>query len=257
MDDLAEIRQHLLHFSPDALVVVDERGCIRFVNDTVSSLLGYEPSQLIGQPLDILIPERLRERHASHLTHFMRTPDSREMAARVTELFALRSDGVEMPAGIRLSPLRIGNRTFVAAAIRDASEHRAINRDLRLARQEADRANRAKSRFLATASHDLRQPMQAVKLLNSTLLKAVAQPDLREMLEQQSHAIESMTRLLNALLDISRLESGTVELAPEKVTFPQVFAGLRADQSLICFTNRTQADQYLARVVPVGAERAR
>ena len=82
MDDLAEIRQHLLHFSPDALVVVDERGCIRFVNDTVSSLLGYEPSQLIGQPLDILIPERLRERHASHLTHFMRAPDSREMAAR-------------------------------------------------------------------------------------------------------------------------------------------------------------------------------
>jgi signal transduction histidine kinase len=75
--------------------------------------------------------------------------------------------------------------------------------------------------------------MQSVSLLNSTLRKAVADPDLREMLDQQGHAIESMTRLLNALLDISRLESGAVELALEKVALPQVFAGLRADfQSL-------------------------
>jgi PAS domain S-box-containing protein len=86
MDELAEIRQHLLQFSPDALIVVDDRGRICFVNDTVASLLGYQPSELLGRPVEILIPERLRERHAGHLSHFMRAPESREMAARATDL---------------------------------------------------------------------------------------------------------------------------------------------------------------------------
>ena len=97
------------------------------------------------------------------------------------------------------------------------------------AREEADRANRAKSRFLATASHDLRQPLQTVRLLNAAMLKVVPQPDIRELLHQQNQAIESMTRLLNALLDISRLESGAVELKLTETPLAEVFADLGAE----------------------------
>ncbi|NJM30397.1 MAG: response regulator, partial [Rhizobiales bacterium] len=92
-----------------------------------------------------------------------------------------------------------------------------------------DRANRAKSRFLATASHDLRQPMQTIRLLNATLLRMVQHTDMSELLRQQGQAIESMARLLNALLDISRLESGAIEPVNREVRVADLFEELHSE----------------------------
>jgi len=231
MDELREITQHLLRFSPDALVVIDDANRIRFANETVKELFGYAPEDLIGKPLDLLIPERLRAHHGKHTASFMRSPNNREMGARIADLFALRADGSEFSAGIRLAPIRIGGRLFVAAAIRDTTERRLASEELIAARKEADRANRAKSRFLATASHDLRQPMQTIQLLNASMMKFVPEPQVRELLQQQGQAIESMTRLLNALLDISRLESGAIEPVSVEVPVADVFEELRTEFS--------------------------
>lgn len=236
MDELSEISQHLLRFSPDALVVVDDTGCIRFANETVTEMFGYTPQALVGRQIDFLIPHRLRGRHGQHLAGYVVKPNNREMGARIADLFALRADGSEFAAGIRLSPFRIGSKLFVAAAIRDTTENRAVNQELVVARHEADRANRAKSRFLATASHDLRQPMQTVRMLNAAMLKVVPQPELRELLQQQGQAIESMARLLNALLDISRLESGAIEPVIENVPLAHLFAELRTEFASVAGT---------------------
>lgn len=229
MDELQQITQHLLRFSPDALIVVDGDGRIRFANDTVTDLFGHSPQQLLGQPLDTLIPERLRSRHGAHLSGYLRAPGKREMGARLTELFARRADGSEFAAGIRLAPFNIGGRQFVAAAVRDNTERQEINEALIAAREEADRANRAKSRFLATASHDLRQPIQTIRLLNAAMLKVVTRPQLRELLLQQEQAIDGMTRLLNALLDISRLESGAIEPQPAQIPLAELFRELEVE----------------------------
>lgn len=228
MDELGEITQHLLRFSPDALIVVDERGSIRFASDTVTELFGYVPSTLIGQSMDVLVPERLRMRHGDHVRTFLSGPSSREMGARIADLAARRADGSEFSAGIRLSPFKIGEKLFVAAAIRDISERQRINEALVTAREEADRANRAKSRFLATASHDLRQPLQTIRLYNAAMSK-VADAGTRELLQHQTSAIDTMTRLLNALLDISRLESGAIEPRPVHVPIAEVLAELKAE----------------------------
>jgi PAS domain S-box-containing protein len=229
MDELSEITQHLLRFAPDALIVIDDRGRICFANETVAQMFGHAPQALMGKSIDVLVPERLRGRHGKHVTGFMRQPDSREMGARIADLFALRADGSEFSAGIRLAPFHIGGKQLVAAAIRDMTERRLVNEELVVARKEADRANRAKSRFLATASHDLRQPMQSIRLFNAALLKAVQDPEARELLQHQGQAIESMTRLLNALLDISRLESGAIEPAISEVRLAEVFGELRGE----------------------------
>ena len=194
------------------MLVVDAAGIIQFANETCSSLFGYTPGQLVGQPIKLLIPERFHLRHGAHLRGYLRDPTSREMAARISDLFAQRADGVEFPAGIRLSPFSDGGENFVAVAIRDMTERRSINDALVLAREEADNANRAKSRVLAMASHDLRQPLQAIHLINASMKKLTAAlPDLRELVSHQQVAIDSATRLLNALLDISRLESGAID----------------------------------------------
>jgi two-component system, sensor histidine kinase len=230
MQSTTDIARQLIRFSPDALIVVDERGCIRFANDSVLELLGYAPEELVGQSLDSLVPERFRAGHGKHVSGFIAHPRTREMGAKIPDLSARRCDGSEFPASIRLAPFRgdDGN-LYVAAAIRDITERTRINEALVAAREEADRANRAKSRFLATASHDLRQPLQTVRLLNAALLKIVPQRDARELLQQQNQAIESMTRLLNSLLDISRLESGTVEINLTETPLAKVFADLRTE----------------------------
>jgi PAS domain S-box-containing protein len=217
MAEISSLAQRLLQVSPDALLVIDERGVIQFSNETSSSLFGYAPEHLIGQPIHLLIPERFHSRHGSHLANYLADPTNREMGARITDLYARRADGTEFPAGIRLSPFRDGDQGFVAAAVRDMTERRMISDALVAAREEADRANRAKSRFLATASHDLRQPLQAIRLINASM-HTLARGDagLSDLVAQQENAIDSATRLLNALLDISRLESGAIDpqLAP-------------------------------------------
>src|ERR1700760_1856464 len=101
--------------------------------------------------------------------------------------------------------------------------------ELRIARQLAEQANQAKSRFLATASHDLRQPLQSLSLLSGTLRRMVDHPDAAEALTYQDQAIEAMSRLLNALLDISKLESGAVKPEPRDFAVADLFAELRRD----------------------------
>jgi PAS domain S-box-containing protein len=229
VDELREITEHLLQFAPDALIVIDDTNRIRFANETVKELFGHSPDSLVGKPLELLIPERLRANHGRHTAGFMRSPNSREMGARIADLFALRADGSEFSAGIRLAPFRIGGILFVAAAIRDTTERRLASEELVAARREAERANRAKSRFLATASHDLRQPMQTIQLLNASMMKFVPDPQVRELLQQQRQAIDSMTRLLNALLDISRLESGAIEPVSVDVSVAEIFEELRSE----------------------------
>lgn len=229
MDEFAEITQHLLRSSPDALIVIDDRGAIRFANDTVTELFGYQPDQLLGQSVDVLVPDRFRSKHGRHVAGFVHEPRSREMGARIADLYARRADGTEFAAGIRLAPFRIKGKLYVAAAIRDTSERQHINDELIAAREDAERANRAKSRFLATASHDLRQPLQTIKLLNAAMTRLAGDSEIAELLKHQHLAIESTTRLLNALLDISRLESGSIEPQISRVHLPEMLEGLKSE----------------------------
>jgi signal transduction histidine kinase/ActR/RegA family two-component response regulator len=149
------------------------------------------------------------------------------MGARIADLFARRADGSEFPAAIRLAPFHEGDRILIAAAIRDMTERRAISDALIAARQEADRANQAKTRFLATASHDLRQPLQTIRLLNASLLSMTqGSGEVHDLMRRQELAIDGATRLLNALLDITRLESGAVEPQLAPVGLAAVFADL-------------------------------
>jgi two-component system, sensor histidine kinase len=230
MDKIASISQQLLQFSPDALIVVDFQGVILFANATSRDLFGYSREQLVGQSIEMLVPERFRFRHGAHLAGYLRDPTAREMGARIIDLFARRADGTEFPAGIRLAPIHDGENTFVAAAIRDMTERRAINDALVAAREEADRANMAKTRFLAAASHDLRQPLQTIRLLNASLLTLTPETaEQHELLRRQASAIDSASRMINSLLDITRLESGAVEPHLSPINLISVYGDLKRE----------------------------
>ncbi|MEO8313865.1 MAG: ATP-binding protein [Pseudomonadota bacterium] len=207
----SELLPSVLESAPDAIIVIDTAGTILFANRQVSALFGILPSDLVGQPVEVLLPERFRSRHVGHRQSFRENLRLRPMGTG-QNLYALRQDGTEFPVEISLSPIRDADRTFVAAAIRDVTDRKNAEIAIQAARAEADRANMAKSRFLATASHDLRQPLQVLALLNGSLRRVVHDEDAHEALEQQDQAISAMTGLLNALLDISKLESGAVQV---------------------------------------------
>jgi two-component system, sensor histidine kinase len=222
-----DLVQQALQAAPDAMVIVDAAGTILFANQQVETVFDYARAELVGKSVECLLPERYRTRHVGHRQQFGADGRFRPMGAGL-ELYARRRDGTEFPVEISLSPIAAG-RSLVAAAIRDVTDRKRIQSELIAAREAADRANQAKSRFLATASHDLRQPVQALALLNGALRRMTDDPDLTEALVRQDHAIGAMSRLLNALLDISKLESGAIKPEPTDFTVAALLEELRAE----------------------------
>lgn len=200
----------VLEWAPDAIVVIDEQGQIVFTNRQMLLLFGHAKQTLLGAGVEMLLPLRFRDSHRQHRQRYAAGGGRVRPMGTGMELYGLRADGTEFLIEISLSPIHEGGRLLVAAAIRDVSARLAAEKQLDDARTAADRANAAKSRFLATASHDLRQPLQSLGLLNGTLQRLVTDETAREVLAQQAQSISSMARLLNTLLDISKLESGAI-----------------------------------------------
>jgi PAS domain S-box-containing protein len=224
----SELVRSVLDSAPDAMIIIDASGTIRFANRQVSAIFGFEAAEVVGAPVEVLMPRRFRERHTGHRDGYTRNVRTRPMGMGL-ELFGVRKDGSEFPVEISLSPVQQGEDMLVAAAIRDVTERKQVQRALEDARREAERANLAKSRFLATASHDLRQPLQTLGLLNGALRRMVTDADSQEVLQEQDRAIEGMSRLLNGLLDISKLESGGIKPAIVEFELSTLFDELRRE----------------------------
>ena len=109
--------------SPDALIVVDETGKIDRVNAQAEALFGFSRECMLGQSIEMLVPERLRERHLAHRVNYMKDPKTRPMGT-VLQLSAQRADGSECPVDIMLSPIEIEQRQVVLAVVRDITERK-------------------------------------------------------------------------------------------------------------------------------------
>jgi two-component system cell cycle sensor histidine kinase/response regulator CckA len=120
----------LLEAAPDAIVVFNQSGAIVLVNAQAESLFGYRPGELIGRPAEILVSEHFRGQHSKQHSAFLAVPSVRPTVAGL-ELFGLRKDGSEFPAELRLSPLNTKQGILVSSAIRDISERRRTEEDLR------------------------------------------------------------------------------------------------------------------------------
>lgn len=199
----------LVESAPDALVIVNNSGRIEVANSQAEQLFGYSKQELIGMVIEQLMPSRFADKHVQHRKGFFTHPKVR-MVGNGIKLFALTKSGEEIPVEVGLSPIETDHGQVVSAAIRDIRQRQRSDEALRLAKTTAETALAAKSRFLATASHDLRQPLHSLTLLNKTLLKNIDDPEAKKMLGMQRDSLYAMARLLNSLLHISKLESGTV-----------------------------------------------
>jgi PAS domain S-box-containing protein len=124
--------RELVDAAPDGIVVCDAGGAIALVNVQAERMFGYARDELIGKPIEVLIPERLRARHPQHVAGYTRTPRTRPMGSGL-ELSGRRRDGTEFPVEISLSPLGSARGQMIAAAIRDVTDRKRIEDEARRA----------------------------------------------------------------------------------------------------------------------------
>jgi PAS domain S-box-containing protein len=213
--------QGLLEAAPDAFVCVDRMGRIVLVNSQAERLFDYRREELIGRPVEMLVPDAVRDVHSRHRAHYLCSPVTRPMGAGL-QLAARRRDGTEFPAEISLSAVQSDDGPIVSAVIRDVSERMRAELEVRAAREEADRANRAKSDFLSRMSHELRTPLNAIlgfaQLLELDELSSQQADSVHHILSGGNHLLA----LVDEVLEISRIEAGRLNVSLEPVLLAEV-----------------------------------
>ena len=192
----------------DAVVIVDEAGLIVQLNAQAEKLFGYRRDELSNRPVEMLVPERLRARHAAHRGEYFRNPLPRSMC-NSTALLGLRKDGTEFPIDIALSPLPWEGGRLVASAVRDMSHQRQLEDQLRQRARDLEDADRQREQFLTTLVHELGNPLAAVSYSAEFLCRPETAPDVREraagiVLEQ----VRFMQRLVRDLGELPRVRRG-------------------------------------------------
>lgn len=213
--------RELLETTPDAVVIINASGHILFSNTQAETMFGYDRAEMLGQPIELLMPQRYRGTHVHNRLHYFDSPRARSMGAGF-DLHARRKGGEEFPVEISLSPLKTEFGVMGMSAIRDVSDRRRIEQVLKEKNVELERANLAKDRFLATMSHELRTPLNAILGFTSLMLMRLPGPLTGDQ-EKQLKAVQSsgkhLLSLINDLLDLAKIDSGSVPLSLEAVVW--------------------------------------
>jgi PAS domain S-box-containing protein len=211
----------LLEAAPDAVVIANKQGRIELVNAQTERLFGYPRDRLIGQPIEILVPERFQSRHVGHREGYLAEPRVRSMGEGL-ELYGRRADGSEFPVAISLSPVETAEGALVIAAVRDVTERHRIEREIqdlneRLTRDNTELAavNRELEAFSYSVSHDLRAPLRAIDGFSQALLEDCG-GDLgdigRGYLSRVRRAAQRMGVLIDDLIKLSRVTRADMHL---------------------------------------------
>ena len=184
--------------SPNGLLMVDEQGTIRMANRLIDQLFGYERAELIGQPVEILVPQHMRPNHAGDRAKFIAHSESRAMG-RGRDLYGVRKDGQEFPLEIGLSPIQTPSGMRVLASVVDISERKRIQEHLQKAERLAELGTLASG-----MAHEIGTPMNVILGRAEYLFQRTADEGMKKGLTTIVKQVERITKVMNQLLAFAR-----------------------------------------------------
>jgi PAS domain S-box-containing protein len=254
-----------IELAPDGILVADRDGRIVQANSQVTRMFGYEHDELVGRPVEVLVPARVRAAHAGHRHEYQASPRARPMGVGL-DLAGVRKDGTEVPVEISLSPIGVGPDQRIVSVIRDTTERkraeaaiRTLNDALQLRVAELRALNQELEAFSYSVSHDLRAPLRAIDGFSQALLEDCADrlDDAgRDHLRRVRAAAQRMGELIDDLLGLSRVTRR--EMRSERVDLTglaaSIVAGLRRNEpgrqveTVIAEGLRAEGDPHLLRL---------
>ncbi|MBX3442909.1 MAG: PAS domain S-box protein [Planctomyces sp.] len=214
--------QAVIEYAPTAMLLVDARGRIVLSNEKAEEYFGWPRSELHGQPVEVLIPERFRAAHRVHMSNFFQSPRPRAMGLTM-DLYGCRRDGTEFPVEVGLNPIEMNDDLAVVAAVQDVTKRRQdeadladFTRRLQQSAEDLERSHRDLEQIAYAASHDLQEPLRAVagycqllQLEHSHMLGGEAADYLRKAVDGTLR----MHTLINGLLSYARMQRSSEPFA--------------------------------------------
>ena len=199
----------------EGVVITDQDGIIESVNPSLCHMFGYSEKELIGQSNVVLMPAPYATHHDRYMRESIRNGTLGFMGM-YRDLTGLRKDGSTFPVVINIETLKLRDEQLFAAIIRDVTRQKEYERELLNAKMRAEVANEAKTNFLSMMSHEIRTPLNGVMGVLQILDSEISDPEQKEFLDVASRSASNLLHIVNDILDISKAESGSMELEEQE-----------------------------------------
>jgi PAS domain S-box-containing protein len=214
LQEACQLNNAIVQTALDAVVGMGADGRITGWNSQAEHIFGYSAAEVLGRSMaETIIPKRFRALHEAGFRRYQQTGVSKVLNNRI-EIAALRRDGKEFPVELSVAAIRNGAETTFCAFVRDITERLQTAETLCHAKEAAEMANSAKSEFLANMSHEVRTPMNGILGMTELLLDTELTAEQHESLELVKSSADALMRVINDILDYSKIEAGKLDLDP-------------------------------------------
>ncbi|MEO5337872.1 MAG: PAS domain S-box protein [Magnetospirillum sp. WYHS-4] len=209
----------IMNTAADGIVTIDEKGGVESFNPAAERVFGYKAAEVVGRNVSMLMPEPYRGEHDGYLSRYLKTREAR-IVGQGREVKGQRKDGTVFPLELAVTEMQLDGRPLFIGMLRDITERKRQEQELRDAVTQAEVANKAKSEFLAAMSHELRTPLNAIIGFSDAMLAGLfgdLSERFRDYLGNINESGKHLLDVINDILDVARIEAGKMDFTPSPV----------------------------------------